>query len=72
MSLAPDSSKDDAKVAQAGFQAEFFANACDDVYMITVSGPAGAECIQSPSETKAMRLLSIPDGCTNEYFPSLA
>lgn len=47
----------------AGFQANFFANACNDGFLGQVTGSGGATCVQSWPGTKAIALLSQPSGC---------
>jgi hypothetical protein len=47
----------------AGFQANFFRNACDDGFIGQVTGSGGATCVQSIPGTKAIALLSQPSGC---------
>ncbi|KAH0538304.1 hypothetical protein FGG08_005078 [Glutinoglossum americanum] len=47
----------------AGFQANFFSNACDDGFIGQVTGGGGATCVQSIPGTKAVALLSQPAGC---------
>ncbi|KAI9764540.1 MAG: hypothetical protein M1840_008366 [Geoglossum simile] len=50
----------------AGFQANFFRNACGDDFIGQVTGSGGATCVQSIPGTKAIALLSQPSGCTGK------
>jgi len=47
----------------AGFQANFFSNACNGGFLGQVTGSGGATCVRSLPGTKAITLLSQPSGC---------